>query len=205
MDNPYTLSLSKYSTHNVVLQNIGKNKLVLDVGCNDGYIGKHSDKSNLFYGLDHLPSAVRQAKLIYNDASTYDLNVLKKLPWNKSFDVIIFADVLEHVVDPVEVLRYFVDNYLASDGIVILSLPNIANWQIRLRLLLGQFNSTDTGIMDKTHLHFYTYKTTRKLLTDCKLEITKEYAGTSFFGYVVQLLPFTKAFFATSIIIHAQK
>jgi predicted TPR repeat methyltransferase len=60
--NPYKLNLSKYSTHNIIQSNIGINKTVLDIGCNDGYIGKISDKSNQFYGLDCSEESVKRAK-----------------------------------------------------------------------------------------------------------------------------------------------
>jgi len=56
--NKYKLSLAKYSTHNIILKNIGKNKDVLDVGCNEGYIGKNSHPSNRFYGIDNYEAEV---------------------------------------------------------------------------------------------------------------------------------------------------
>jgi 2-polyprenyl-3-methyl-5-hydroxy-6-metoxy-1,4-benzoquinol methylase len=153
MKNKYKLNLSKYSTHNLISEAIGRNNKVLDVGCNDGYIGyigQIADKSNIFYGLDYLPLSIKKAKKIYQDASVYDLNNLKPLPWKTKFSFIVFADVLEHVLDPTEVLLFFVNKYLDKDGKVIISLPNIANWQVRLKLLFGQFNYTETGILDKT-------------------------------------------------------
>ncbi len=205
MDNPYGLGLSKYSTHKLVLQRIGRNKVVLDVGCNDGYIGTNSDKSNVFYGLDYLESAIQKTKKVYKDATVYDLNQERKLPWQIKFDVIILADVLEHVLAPEKTLKFFVDNYLAKDGTVIVSLPNVANWQIRLRVLLGQFNPTETGIMDKTHLHFYTYKTALELVTSTSLRVTKQLGGASLLGLVIHYLPIFKNLFATSIIVLAKK
>ena len=111
MSNPYALNLSSYSTHSIIINNIGKNKKVLDVGCNDAYIGKYSDPSNVFYGLDYLPESVNKAKKTYKDAMLYDLNNLKDLPWGITFDTLIFADVLEHVLYPEEALDFFVNNY----------------------------------------------------------------------------------------------
>ena len=154
MQNPYSLQISKYSTHAIIINEITSEEYVLDVGCNDGYIGKSISQETIFYGIDYLAESVEKAKQVYKDAHIYNLNNLETLPWNIQFDTIIFADVLEHVLYPEEVLKFFVDKYLKSEGKVIISLPNIANWQIRLQLLFGRFNYTETGIMYKTHLHF---------------------------------------------------
>jgi hypothetical protein len=50
--NPYKLNLSHYSTHWIIVRNVGNNKTVLDVGCKEGYLDSTTDKSNIFYGLD---------------------------------------------------------------------------------------------------------------------------------------------------------
>ena len=187
MKNPYKLNVSQYSTHRALLDAIGENKTVLDVGCNDGYIGKLADKSNTFYGLDYLPESVALAKKVYADAIEYDLNDIKPLPWKQQFDVIIFADVLEHILLPEPALKYFVDNYLKPDGVVVISLPNIANWQVRWNLLWGNFDYVDgSGIMDKTHLHLYTFKTARELVEAGGLVVDKFSYGASFFGPIIQ-------------------
>jgi len=193
---------SYYSTKNVILRELGSNKIILDVGCNDGYFGKF-DRDNIYYGLDYQEDALNEAKKYYKETELYDLSNLKKLSWNIKFDRIIFADVLEHIINPEAALKYFCQNYLKENGIVILSFPNIANWQVRLNLLFGNFNYTDTGIMDKTHLHFYTFKTVRNLVINCHLEIISELFGTKFFGKIIQRLLFLKNLFSTNIIITA--
>ena len=205
-NNPYKLNLfSKYSTHSIILSNIGENKTVLDIGCNDGYIGKNSDKSNIFYGLDFASESIEKAKKNYKDAILYDLNNLENLPWNIKFNVIVFADVLEHVLYPEQVIEFFIKKYLAEDGLVIVSLPNVANWQVRLNLLFGKFDYTETGVMDKTHLHLYTSKSARKLVLRNNLKIIKELSGSSFFGSVVKIFPFLKYILATNIILICEK
>lgn len=203
--NPYALKLTRFSTHQQIVNLVGTKQRVLDVGCNDGYLGTSSDGTNIFYGLDYSPSSIKKAKRYYNDALCYDLNNLKALPWNEPFDVIIMADVLEHVIDPAGCLKFFTENYLKDDGQIIISLPNVANWQIRLALLLGKFNYTDSGIMDRTHLHFYTYKSARKLVRGAGLRIQLTFAGSSILGYLAYYLPFLKPLVASSIIIHAKK
>jgi 2-polyprenyl-3-methyl-5-hydroxy-6-metoxy-1,4-benzoquinol methylase len=203
--NSYKLNLSKYSTHNIILKNIGSKKKVLDVGCNDGYIGKLSDKTNAFFGLDSSKACIDKAKKIYEDAVVYDLNDLKKLPWKVRFDLIIFADVLEHTLNPDKVLSFFINNYFKDDGEIIISVPNIANWQIRLGLLLGKFNYTEAGILDKTHLHFYTFNSAKELVEANNFQIIGVQSGSSLFGYILNLFPFLRGLFATSIIVIAKK
>ena len=205
MSNPYKLNLSKYSTHRVIIENIGLNMNVLDVGCNDGYIGKMSNNTNKFYGLDYLKESVEEAKKIYSDVLEYDLNNLINLPWDIKFDVIVFADVLEHLLYPETVLNFFVANYLKENGKIIVSLPNIANWEIRLNLLFGKFDYTDTGILDKTHLHFYTFESAKILISIPNLKLINDFGGASFFGPIIKILPFLKPLLATNIILIAKK
>jgi 2-polyprenyl-3-methyl-5-hydroxy-6-metoxy-1,4-benzoquinol methylase len=203
---PYYTYHSKntFSTHSNILDLIGKNKTVLDVGCNKGYIGEHSDKSNTFYGLEYDDVALKIAKDIYTDAQQYDLNNLKKVGFNvQKFDVIIFADVLEHVLYPDQVLEYFKE-YLADDGYIIISLPNIANWKVRLDLLFGKFDYTETGIMDRTHLHLYTFKSAQQLATNQGFNIVEVRAGATFFGPIISALPLLKGLLATNAIMKVE-
>ena len=191
---------SFYSTKNVILRELGSGKIILDVGCNDGYFGKF-DKKNVYYGIDYSREAIFEAKKKYKDISFYDLNSLRKLPWNIKFDVIIFADVLEHIVYPDKVLSFFIKNYLKKNGEIIISLPNIANWQVRLNLLFGKFNYSEIGIMDRTHLHFYTFKNIYEMSEKCNLKTLKILFGASFFGVLVNKIPFLKGILATNIIV----
>jgi 2-polyprenyl-3-methyl-5-hydroxy-6-metoxy-1,4-benzoquinol methylase len=203
---PYYTYHSKntFSTHSHILELIGKDKTVLDVGCNKGYIGEHADKTNTFYGLEYDEVALKIAKGIYTDVQQYDLNNLKKVDFKvQKFDVIIFADVLEHVLYPDQVLEYF-KTYLADGGYIVISLPNIANWQVRLNMLFGKFDYTETGIMDRTHLHLYTFKSAQKLAASQDFVVTEVRAGASFFGRIIAFAPFLKGLLATNIIMKVE-
>lgn len=200
MVNLYNLNISKYSTHKIIIDHIGRNKVVLDIGCNDGYIGKMSHKSNIFYGLDYSKDSIINTKKIYKDAIDYDLNNLEKLTWDIKFDLIIFADVLEHVLFPEDVLKYFVKHYLKKNGIVIVSLPNVANFSIRLKLFFGNFNYTETGILDKTHLKLYTDKTCRELFNKCNLKVIEFLGGSSNFGFIINKLKLLKFLLSYNLI-----
>ena len=203
--NPYKINISKYSTHNIIQNLIKKSSIgadILDVGCNEGYLGKSLTDIYNFYGLDYMSKPLIECKKYYKDASIYNLNNLEELKWDFKFDVIIFADVLEHVLDGKAVLQYFVQKYLKERGRVIISLPNIANWQIRLDLIFGKFDYTETGILDKTHLHLYTYKTATELVESVNLKKINVYGGASILGPIITIIPSFMPLFATNIILH---
>jgi len=94
------------------------------------------------------------------------------------FDCVIFADVLEHLADPWEVLRW-AQELLTDGGCVLASVPNIANYRIRLKLLLGRWDYTPFGILDDSHLRFFTMKTARSLFTESGYDV-KEMVCTNF-------------------------
>jgi SAM-dependent methyltransferase len=79
------------------------------------------------------------------------------------YDVVLAAAVLEHLKHP-QTLLCNLRALLNPGGLLIVSLPNIAHWRVRLRLLRGRFDYEDYGIMDRTHLHFYTLSTGRALI-----------------------------------------
>jgi len=202
------LSKHIFSTKNVILSEIkGKKNLILDVGCNEGFFGKHdTEKSNIYYGLDIDFESLEEAKKYYKEVDFYNLNDLKELKFgNIKFDYILFADVLEHIINPKETIEFFCNKYLKENGKIIISLPNIANWQTRFGLLFGNFDYTDIGILDNTHLKLYTYKSSRKLINDSGLDLKKELFGATFFGYIIKILPFTRNLLSTNIITVSQK
>jgi 2-polyprenyl-3-methyl-5-hydroxy-6-metoxy-1,4-benzoquinol methylase len=93
------------------------------------------------------------------------------------FDVIVFADVLEHLRQPDKVLLNL-RKYLRADGFMVASLPNIARIDIRLKLILGRFDYGDSGILDKTHLKFFTLSSAKKLFTENGFMIERiDYSG----------------------------
>jgi len=205
--NPYSLQISKYSTHGVILSQIPMSGSILDIGCNDGYFARiASNRSRKFYGIDYSSTSIKKAKEYCIKTSVIDLNKTTTLPWNIKADCIIFADILEHLHDPKKVLSEIVDNHLKEKGIVIISLPNIANWLIRINLLLGKFDSTNSGIMDRTHLQFFTYKTASEFVKNTIPDYSiKYYYGASKLGYIINLFPILRNLLATGIVLHLQK
>jgi SAM-dependent methyltransferase len=119
-------------------------------------------------GLEMDPAATAIAVERCSEVYTVDLDspdAPKPATDGAPYDMLLAAAVLEHLKQPERLLRAAGD-LLAPGARVIVSLPNIAHWSIRLRLLAGQFDYTDYGIMDRTHLHLYTVSTGRALLED---------------------------------------
>jgi SAM-dependent methyltransferase len=88
------------------------------------------------------------------------------------FDVVLMSHVLEHLVDPTPVLRDAA-RVLAPDGLLAVALPNALVYANRARLLLGRFDYTEGGIMDQTHVRFYTFRTAAALLHRTGWEVTR--------------------------------
>ncbi len=156
-----------------ILKHIRDNSTILDVGCGSGNI---SEKLILrgckVYGIEISEDAVQKARGKMTDVIVGDIEGIEHLPWReKFFDIIILADVLEHLKNPLKVLLKL-KSYLKDDGIFLISMPNIAFWRIRLALLVGKFNySQNGGIMDETHLRFFTFDTARQLINRAGLKI----------------------------------
>ena len=104
------------------------------------------------------PDAAARASKVCERVYVGDLQDFDVDELEGTYDVLLFGDTLEHLADPVAVLRRLA-THLADDGTLIVSVPNVANWAIRLLLLAGRFRYTDRGILDRTHLRFYTRRT----------------------------------------------
>ncbi len=176
---------------------------VLDVGCAGGYLGKHFP-NNEFYGIDGNEVAVKEAKKSYKEVALVDLNKIPKdLVFSEKFDYVIFADVLEHLLHPKEILQHF-RNYLKDGGQIIVSVPNVALWRVRLNLLLGRFEYTDYGVLDRTHVHLYTFKSTRELLQSAGLRVKYSTGAAYALGPLAKLPSPAKELFSVHVIMVAE-
>jgi 2-polyprenyl-3-methyl-5-hydroxy-6-metoxy-1,4-benzoquinol methylase len=151
-----------------------KNLTVLDVGCGFATTSQHiAARGNRVTGIESSAEAVEVARGRVSDvihADLQQLEVVKNALGGKRFDVIIFADVLEHLAWPIGVLRGYLD-LLNDGGSVILSLPNVGLWSVRLNLLLGRFQYEETGVLDRTHLRFFTRRSAHEMIRQAGLEV----------------------------------
>lgn len=152
----------------VVVRHIKPKTRVLDVGCGVGAFGgwlKKNHKCSVD-GIEFHPDAVKESKKRLDRVSLVDLNNITKLNsalQGKSFHYITLIDVLEHCMYPVEVLQSL-KKHMVKRGAFLISLPNVAHHSVRFGLLKGQFNYADSGILDRTHVKFYTKKTMQELV-----------------------------------------
>ena len=146
---------------------------VLDVGCGFATTSQHiHQRANRVTGIESSSEAVvvarrRVTEVIHGDLT--DLDAMRAAVGARRFDTIIFADVLEHLAWPLGVLRAYV-NLLKPGGTVIVSLPNVGLWSVRLSHLFGRFDYQDTGVLDRTHLRFFTRRSALALLDAAGLE-----------------------------------
>jgi glycosyltransferase involved in cell wall biosynthesis/ubiquinone/menaquinone biosynthesis C-methylase UbiE len=172
----YPIKESRGSSHQIALELAGTGNEVLDVGCGEGYFAeKLAVRGNKITGVDFLeyPSQ-REAFAAYLQANLQeDFAPVAQRLGDQKFDRVLLLDVLEHLLAP-ETLLSQLRPLLRRDGQVIVSLPNVANLSVRLLLLFGNFDYQERGILDRTHLHFYTRKTARALLEQQGFEILEE-------------------------------
>ena len=141
---------------------------VLDVGCGFATTSqKIREQGNHVVGIESNPDAVRVARARIDEVMEKDLENVHGIYGR--FDTIIFADVLEHVPWPARVLKSYLP-LLEPHGTVIVSLPNVGLWSVRLSLLLGRFHYQDTGVLDRTHLRFFTRRSAAEMLRSAGLE-----------------------------------
>lgn len=166
----YDAIFKKYglsSTQQEILKIVGKNNIVLEIGSSTGYMTRAFLDNDCIVDVVEpdqkavvkLPKEIRHVL----NLSIEDNKVYSNLA---NYDFIIMADVLEHLVDPEQVLKKL--HKIASlNTKLIISLPNIASWTMRKQLFFkGDFEYEESGLLDKTHLHFYTIKTLPKILSD---------------------------------------
>jgi 2-polyprenyl-3-methyl-5-hydroxy-6-metoxy-1,4-benzoquinol methylase len=163
------------NSHTLIVELVGQDKTVLDVGAATGYVAKIlTERGCSVTGIEVDPDAAREAeahceKVITGDIESMDLQTELG---GDSFDVIVFGDVLEHLREPLQTLKRF-KPFLRPDGYVVTSIPNVAHGSVRLALLQGKFQYQSLGLMDDTHLRFFTRDTIEEMFTDAGLAITE--------------------------------
>lgn len=158
-----------------VVRLVGSGHTVLDLGCSSGALAEALTRArNRVTGVDNDAAAIEVAKARAERALVHDLTDAAGLAsaLGTRYDRIVLADVLEHLPHP-ERLLDALHPLLAPGGHLIASLPNVAAWTVRLALLFGRFEYAESGIMDRTHLRWFTRSSARRLLTDAGYEVLR--------------------------------
>lgn len=172
-DLPYIDKPSRWSSHSLLangLKRLPPQSKVLDVGTASGTLARMcQDHSLRLFGVEPNPNWARIASPLYEKIFVGSIEEAEE-DYLTGYDVVVLGDVLEHLPLPEVILQKLVDLQPAG-SIFIISVPNIANLWIRLNLLMGKFDYTDRGILDRTHLRFFTRKSLSAMLKHAGLEI----------------------------------
>ena len=166
LDNPNT-------SHTQVVELVGASKRVLDIGCWTGDLGRVLVKRGCHVsGVEIDPVAAEKARDVLQEVVVADLNTRppSTLFAPGSFDAVVLADVLEHLVDPVAVLADAA-RLLTPHGRVVVSIPNVTHGSVRLALLQGRWELTETGLLDATHIKFFSRSGLLELFADAGMVI----------------------------------
>ncbi|MCP5305430.1 MAG: glycosyltransferase [Chromatiaceae bacterium] len=171
---------SENNSHVQLLARVPTGAQVLELGCATGYMSEHltQQKGCRVFGVDIEEAALRKAAAHCERTLCVDV---ESPDWQSGlgdarFDIILCADIIEHLKDPQTFLAGLRDR-IKTGGSLLASVPNGAHAAIRLELLQGQLTYEDTGLLDRTHLHLYTHQSLMALLASS--------------GYAVEALSYT--------------
>jgi 2-polyprenyl-3-methyl-5-hydroxy-6-metoxy-1,4-benzoquinol methylase len=173
----YTYKRNRFSSHNRLLDMVtargpGSGSEVLDVGCGAGFLAaRFAALGYRVVGVDvyDSPDARRRCNEFYVCNVEQGFGVDKE----RRFDIVVLADVLEHVRNPEEMLLR-ARQHLAPGGRILASTGNVAHLHVRLALLFGRFTYTERGVLDRTHVRLFTRSTFRRLFERCALRVVQE-------------------------------
>jgi 2-polyprenyl-3-methyl-5-hydroxy-6-metoxy-1,4-benzoquinol methylase len=183
---PYATLVARHGlgeSHRLVLDAVPDGAQVFDVGCATGYLAAELTRRGCAVdGVEVDPAAAEQARAHCRAVVAGDLEApsthaeVERMLAGRPPDVIVCADVLEHLRDPWTVLAWL-RTLLPTSGKAIISLPNIAHWTARRALSRGRFAYADFGLFDRTHLRFFTRDSARELATRAGFAVQQEHAA----------------------------
>jgi len=184
-----------FEAHMQVFKLINEGEKVLDIGCATGYFAeKLNEKKCKVVGIEMEPSAAKLAERFCQKVFIGDAMKISSFSIQKNyFDVILMLDVLEHFKDP-EAILLSVKNYLKREGRLIISTPNVAHISVRVKIMAGKFDYQESGILDKSHLHFFTKKNLIKIIKEAGLGISEinysaDFGQIPVFGRILRRIP----------------
>jgi glycosyltransferase involved in cell wall biosynthesis len=165
----YGLKLGFPSSHTLALEAVPDGATVLDIGCGEGLLAqKLKEKGCVVHGLDRLPLETPSSLDRY---TMLDFD-RERIPFSlEEYEYILLLDILEHLSNPEKLLDEIRTKVHMKNTVVVISVPNVAFFLVRMRLLLGDFQYGKRGILDLTHRRLFTLNSTKRLLQNCGYEI----------------------------------
>jgi len=165
------------SSHQRVLELVPPGAVVLDVGCASGYLARElvARGAAAVDGVEVEPeeaAAARSACRRVVVGSVEEPAIVAELP-DAAYDAILFADVVEHLRHPEAAVAGVIPK-LAPGGCIVISVPNVAHYSVRFGLLGGKFRYEDVGLLDRTHLRFFTRQSLADFLASVGLDLDRE-------------------------------
>lgn len=143
---------------------------VLEIGCATGFMGeyfikkKHCEVIGVEKGKEEAKIArTKLTQVVEGDIE--NIETIQKLELLGKFDVVFASALIEHLKDPWKAIKTW-KRFLKRNGVLIITTSNIAHWSIRFHILRGRFDYEEYGILDNTHLRFFTVDTFKKLVVD---------------------------------------
>ncbi len=175
----YVLKDFRGSSHRILaawVRELPAGTRVVELGVAAGHLASLVDRDDLTWlaleaDIGHLVELRRR----FTNAAIVDVEGLMRLP--RGYDVVIAADVLDHLLSPERMLRMAHDA-LPPGGRLLVSVPNVAHLYVRVALLFGRFPYAERGILDRTHRVFFTRRSTRELFARCGFRIDCETVAT---------------------------
>lgn len=146
---------------------------ILDVGCGKGNLGAYLQTTyrSEVTGLEIIKDNFHVASTVLHEAHLGDIESLDMSVLGSRFDYVIFSDSLEHMLDPKAVLER-VRDLMAENGHLLISMPNIRNFRVTIPLVFSdQWDYQDEGLLDRTHLRFFTCTSICKLIEQCGYKV----------------------------------
>jgi 2-polyprenyl-3-methyl-5-hydroxy-6-metoxy-1,4-benzoquinol methylase len=148
---------------------------VLEFGCSGGMLGKTYKQDNpdtVWHGVDIHKPAIDYAKTMIDEAWCMNANQLKAndIMQKSQYDALVYGDVIEHLIAPEDSLPTHL-KLLKSGGKVIICIPNVQHWSVMKHVLSGNWTYSDQGILDRTHLRFFTRKSFVSFLDGLSLNV----------------------------------
>jgi 2-polyprenyl-3-methyl-5-hydroxy-6-metoxy-1,4-benzoquinol methylase len=170
-----TLRTTPYRGHWLLRQAVARSVRpggrVLEGGVSSGYFAAVMVEDGYTVdGVEIDEAAAKEAAAVCADLVVADLATVDPDRLHPPYDGMVFGDTLEHLADPPAALRRL-RPLLADGGVVVASIPNVANWAMRLGLLAGRFRYTERGLLDRTHLRFYTARTVREMFAEAGFRV----------------------------------